>query len=284
MELRSLLKNGLKTGDVLVVGDLDELPSRASVQLVKHCTVPQHLAFDLPTHVGSFAWRLSAQHNVQKCVARTYDAKLKNTDWIGHHKQQGNTILLDAGWHCSWCFRYLSQYAEKLLSYAHNDRPLLGPGEVQRRLCAGITMESLWYEWPPQQEPHSSPLPLHRNATFLFDRAQCLRERWDPRLGLGGQLVERYGRAPASWSWWARWRRSRELQKWVGGVGGEGGGVGGEDGGGVAQRPYMTVVVLCPGLLGLACIVLRFVRPGCWPCFVCVRTTKTTTTTDAAAA
>ena len=116
--------------------------------------------------------------------------------------------------------RYLSQYAEKRLAFAEDDDPLLSPREFQRRLCAGLTMESAWFWFPQQQRrrPAGGQLPRYQNATFLFRSASCVREPWDPRFGgVGKKLAERYGRqrgtpSGRSWLWW--WWRQRELSAW----------------------------------------------------------------------
>lgn len=31
-------------------------------------------------------------------------------------------VLADAGWHCSFCFRYIGEFQMKMLGYSHADR------------------------------------------------------------------------------------------------------------------------------------------------------------------
>lgn len=46
------------------------------------------------------------------------------------------------GWHCTFCFRYLSDFVFKMTSYSHNDRVLhpekqLDKAEIQKKICEG---------------------------------------------------------------------------------------------------------------------------------------------------
>lgn len=126
---------GLADGDAIVVGDVDEIPRRASVQLARHCDgLPWSLTLDMPVFHGSFAY---AAYDVPKRSAaiRIFDGQRRA--WIAHHSKQGDTLLLDAGWHCSWCFRYLDDFWWKMNNYIHRDRGRPSPSELRDRLCRG---------------------------------------------------------------------------------------------------------------------------------------------------
>ena len=58
------------------------------------------------------------------------------------HSKSGERILADSGWHCSFCFRTLTEYAAKMKGYSHSDRiggriNLLDPKRIQDVVCKG---------------------------------------------------------------------------------------------------------------------------------------------------
>jgi beta-1,4-mannosyl-glycoprotein beta-1,4-N-acetylglucosaminyltransferase len=58
------------------------------------------------------------------------------------HSQTSDTALSDAGWHCSFCFRTLAEYAAKMRGYSHADRVggnahLLEEAHIQEVVCRG---------------------------------------------------------------------------------------------------------------------------------------------------
>jgi hypothetical protein len=56
------------------------------------------------------------------------------------HSRVGDTLLEDSGWHCSFCFRYIEDFVNKMEAYSHADRAkkeYKNPQEIQRRICTG---------------------------------------------------------------------------------------------------------------------------------------------------
>lgn len=58
------------------------------------------------------------------------------------HSKAVDTMLADAGWHCSFCFRTIPEYALKMKGYSHADRiagriNLLDPKRIQQTICTG---------------------------------------------------------------------------------------------------------------------------------------------------
>ena len=97
----ALLDNGLTDGNVFVIGDLDEIPHRAVMQLLRGCKgAPTHLALEMRRHLYGFG-TIEPGSKSSHAVARTYSSRVE-TDWAAHHQILGNTVLADAGWHCSW--------------------------------------------------------------------------------------------------------------------------------------------------------------------------------------
>lgn len=149
-DMRNSLTNfikslGLSKGDLVIASDVDEIPSEKAISLVKNCQgyprelhllVDEYLySFEFPT--GTTNWR---PHVTQ------YDPET----FQYHHIILKDTKLLlaDAGWHCSFCFRYLSEFKFKMTSYSHavSDNEYLDPDKIQGRICDGTDI----FEMPPE--------------------------------------------------------------------------------------------------------------------------------------
>lgn len=121
------------------MSDVDEMPSAATVSLLTACQAPFpiHLSlqeyvysFEFPT--GSLSWRASAH-------------AWKSGTTFYQHGKSSDRILLDAGWHCSWCFKSISDFQFKMQSYSHSDRlfgnrhwrKLLDPKVIAKKICDG---------------------------------------------------------------------------------------------------------------------------------------------------
>jgi beta-1,4-mannosyl-glycoprotein beta-1,4-N-acetylglucosaminyltransferase len=110
MYMDSLLHdNGVTPGDIVLMSDVDEIPSAHTVRLLKECggwPSPLHLnmrnyrySFEFPL-VDSGYWR-------PKAVKWDLDVRY-------NHVKASEDMLADAGWHCSWCFRYVEDIQFKM--------------------------------------------------------------------------------------------------------------------------------------------------------------------------
>lgn len=145
----AVVSHGLQKGDVIIVGDLDEIPRREVVQLYRECEgQPALLNLKMDYYLYSFEFK--QRESTDKTAIRMYDPSATEVDWLSHHKRQGSTVLVDAGWHCSWCFRTLDEYVFKMYSFAHADRrddpTYEDKSEIQRRICRGDNLFDLWPE------------------------------------------------------------------------------------------------------------------------------------------
>ncbi|CAH1414925.1 unnamed protein product [Lactuca virosa] len=104
-----LKKAGIQDDDLLIMSDVDEIPSRHTINLLR-------------------CWRASV-HRYQS--GKTTYA----------HYRQSDIMLADAGWHCSFCFRHISEFIFKMKAYSHVDRvrfnKFLNPTRVQKVICKG---------------------------------------------------------------------------------------------------------------------------------------------------
>ncbi|XP_047310784.1 uncharacterized protein LOC124914312 [Impatiens glandulifera] len=137
LALEQLLKiAGIEDDDLLIMSDVDEIPSGHTVDLLRWCDeIPQIVHLHLRNHLYSFefpwyhrSWRASA-HRYQK--GRTRYAHFRQSDYL----------LADSGWHCSFCFPKISDFIFKMKAYSHNDRVkapyFLDPERIQNIICKG---------------------------------------------------------------------------------------------------------------------------------------------------
>ncbi|KAF2308453.1 hypothetical protein GH714_009739 [Hevea brasiliensis] len=108
---------GIEDDDLLIMSDVDEIPSAHTINLLRWCDdIPPILHLQLRNYLYSFeyyvdnkSWRASV-HNYR--TGKTRYA----------HYRQADVLLSDSGWHCSFCFRYISDFIFKMKAYSHYDR------------------------------------------------------------------------------------------------------------------------------------------------------------------
>ncbi|XP_052188068.1 uncharacterized protein LOC127798501 [Diospyros lotus] len=140
LALDHLLKlAGITDDDLLIMSDVDEIPSRHTINLLRWCDdIPPILHLRLKNYLYSFeflvdnnSWRASV-HQYQSGKTRYA------------HYRQSNVILADSGWHCSFCFRHINEFIFKMKAYSHFDRVrfsrYLNPKRVQKVICKGADL------------------------------------------------------------------------------------------------------------------------------------------------
>lgn len=130
---------GITQGDLLIMADVDEIPTAHTINLLRWCNgIPDVMHLQMSTYLYSFeflmdkdTWRPSV--HVYAPGKTEYD-----------HGRQTDLILADAGWHCSFCFRRIEDIAFKMLAYSHADRvkshAFLEPQRVQTIVCEGTDL------------------------------------------------------------------------------------------------------------------------------------------------
>ncbi|KAH7577291.1 hypothetical protein JRO89_XS01G0232300 [Xanthoceras sorbifolium] len=138
--LDQLLKiAGIEDDDLLIMSDVDEIPSAHTIDLLRWCDdIPPILHLQLRNYLYSFeyyvdnkSWRASV-HQYKK--GKTRYAHFRQTD----------LLLSDAGWHCSFCFRHINEFIFKMKAYSHYDRVrfahYLNPSRIQDVICKGTDL------------------------------------------------------------------------------------------------------------------------------------------------
>ncbi|XP_060214020.1 uncharacterized protein LOC132641150 isoform X1 [Lycium barbarum] len=140
LALDYLLKQaGIQDNDLLIMSDVDEIPSRHTINLLRWCDeVPSVLHLRLKNYLYSFEF-LVDNNSWRASVHRYQSGKTRYA-----HFRQSDVILADAGWHCSFCFRHISEFIFKMKAYSHFDRVrfshFLNPKRVQKVICEGADL------------------------------------------------------------------------------------------------------------------------------------------------
>ncbi|KAF7428162.1 hypothetical protein PC9H_007383 [Pleurotus ostreatus] len=139
--MSSLLKQQIsqfpaQTETLVIMSDVDEIPSRHSISLLKACEFGRAIHLQLRNYLYSFEWYIGPS---------SWRASMHR--WVPgityyRHSQSTEAILADAGWHCSYCFRTIKEYVVKMTGFSHSDRVggdmrLLEPQRIQDTICQG---------------------------------------------------------------------------------------------------------------------------------------------------
>ncbi|GAB4829249.1 hypothetical protein Ancab_018915 [Ancistrocladus abbreviatus] len=130
---------GISDDDLLIMSDVDEIPSRHTINLLRWCdNIPDVLHLQLKNYLYSFEF-LVDNNSWRASVHRYQTGKTRYA-----HYRQTDDLLADAGWHCSFCFRHISEFIFKMKAYSHNDRVrfshYLNPKRIQRVICKGADL------------------------------------------------------------------------------------------------------------------------------------------------
>ncbi|KAG5136529.1 hypothetical protein JHK82_021260 [Glycine max] len=130
---------GITDDDLLIMSDVDEIPSAHTINLLRWCDeVPSILHLQLKNYLYSFEFRVDDK-SWRASIHRYQTGKTRYA-----HYRQSDDILADAGWHCSFCFRRISDFIFKMKAYSHYDRVrfshYLNPERIQKVICKGTDL------------------------------------------------------------------------------------------------------------------------------------------------
>ncbi|CAA0833780.1 beta-1-4-N-acetylglucosaminyltransferase family protein [Striga hermonthica] len=137
---------GIEDDDLLIMSDVDEIPSRHTIDLLRWCEdIPPVLHLELRNYIYSFEFR--KEHVSWRASVHRY---VRGKTRYAHYRQT-DVLLADSGWHCSFCFRYLSDFVFKMKAYSHADRVrfsrFLNPKRIQEKICEGADL----YDMLPEE-------------------------------------------------------------------------------------------------------------------------------------
>lgn len=133
---KALLLAGIEDGDLLITADTDEIPSAHTIRLLQNCDgFPARMHLQLRNYIYSYEFLVDS--NSWRSSVEIFEKKTTSYS----HKRKVDLLLADAGWHCSFCFRYISDFIFKMQAYSHADRvrdpSFLNPKRIQDIICKG---------------------------------------------------------------------------------------------------------------------------------------------------
>ncbi|GLB37397.1 putative glycosyltransferase family 17 [Lyophyllum shimeji] len=166
------------TPALVIMSDIDEIPSKHTIDLLKTCGFGDSIHLQLRNFLYSFEWQLDM-------ASWRASVHLWRPNVYYRHSKSGNRMLADSGWHCSYCFRTIPEYIVKMKGFSHSDRiggnmRLLDPRRIQETICRGkdifgMLPEAYSYKDMLSQmslDPMTSAVGLPR---FLIDNAARFR-------------------------------------------------------------------------------------------------------------
>ncbi|XP_061350733.1 uncharacterized protein LOC133295876 [Gastrolobium bilobum] len=166
---------GISNGDILLMSDTDEIPSPQTLKLLQWCDgIPPIMHLELRNYMYSFEFPVD--YSSWRATAHVYG------HWTPYrHSRQTDAILSDAGWHCSFCFRYISEFVFKMTAYSHADRvkqkSFLSHSRIQDLICKGDNLFNMLPEEYSFKELIKKMGPIPRSASavnlpaFLIENA-----------------------------------------------------------------------------------------------------------------
>lgn len=136
------LQGTIPAGSLILQSDVDEIISRDTLSLLSAC---QDFPSPLHLHIRNYRYGFNfplPDDGYWRPKVVTYHPDADDDTLQYGHGRASDTILADAGWHCSWCFRTLGEMRSKMLGYSHNDRvrgrkDLLDFTKLRERVCKG---------------------------------------------------------------------------------------------------------------------------------------------------
>ncbi|KAF3920733.1 hypothetical protein AA313_de0208569 [Arthrobotrys entomopaga] len=134
----------LEESDLIIISDVDEIPNRNTIELLKSCHgYPQYLHLEMKSYMYSFEFP-APRSQWRGMVGQIGPDGVVEYD----HRRMGDIMLANAGVHCSWCLRTIQDFRFKMLAYSHADRArasksILDPKNIQKAICEGSNVEQI---------------------------------------------------------------------------------------------------------------------------------------------
>ncbi|GAA5989233.1 hypothetical protein JCM10908_001217 [Rhodotorula pacifica] len=129
---------------VMIFSDVDEIPSRRTAELLKACEFEAPMHLGLKSYLYSFEFEEGGETASWRAKAVQWPQRGDGGGEYYNHGKVTERMLANSGWHCSWCFRNISEFKTKAEGYSHVDRlgsrpsALLRPERIQKTICTGL--------------------------------------------------------------------------------------------------------------------------------------------------
>ncbi|XP_044501082.1 uncharacterized protein LOC123222401 isoform X2 [Mangifera indica] len=183
---------GIEDDDLLIMSDVDEIPSAHTINLLRWCDgIPPILHLQLRNYLYSFEYYLDSK----SWRASVHRYRLGKTRYA--HFRQTDLLLSDSGWHCSFCFRQISDFVFKMKAYSHYDRVrfshYLDPKRIQDVICNGLDLFDMLPEEYTFQEIIGKMGPVPRSYSAVNLPAYLLNNAEDYKFLLPGNCKREGG-------------------------------------------------------------------------------------------
>lgn len=170
-----LRRAGIMHGDLVIMSDTDEIPSAFTVNLLRWCDgLPSVLHLELKHYMYSFEFPVD--YSSWRASAHVFGPRTQY-----RHSRQSDVILSDAGWHCSFCFRSLKDFAFKMTAYSHADRvrrrEFLEYRRIQKLICEGEDLFDMLPEEYSFKELIKKMGPIPRSASAIHLPAYLIKNK-----------------------------------------------------------------------------------------------------------
>ena len=105
-------------GDVLLIGDVDEIPRLETLSVLRNCAFPPRVTLRSQMYYYSYQWlhRGDLWHHPQ---ATYFDGPEITVKPESLRMDKADVELYMSGWHCSSCFRTIADLKNKITSFSH---------------------------------------------------------------------------------------------------------------------------------------------------------------------
>ena len=131
------------SGDVIIVGDVDEIVRPSVLTILRNCAFPARLRLHTKIYYYSFQWLSQGRgHGDWDHPDATFYTNYETT--IRPQSLRDDPTgeeIWNAGWHCSFCLPNLADIVKKITSFSHTEmnRPeFVDPRKILRRVRMGL--------------------------------------------------------------------------------------------------------------------------------------------------
>lgn len=140
-------KQAANLGDIIIVGDVDELVRPEVLIAMRNCQITKHVRLWTAFYYYSFQWLNDGGKEWDHPDATFFNG-LKDTVMPQNLRDDGpDSDVHRAGWHCSYCFPELQMMVNKLKSFSHqeyNTPEYNTPSKILHRVQNGIDLFDRW--------------------------------------------------------------------------------------------------------------------------------------------
>ncbi|KAL4581573.1 hypothetical protein LXL04_006096 [Taraxacum kok-saghyz] len=183
---------GIEDDDLLIMSDVDEIPSAHTINLLRSCDGPPEI---MHLHLKNFLY--SFEFNIDHKSWRASVHKYQKSKTRYAHYRQTDYLFADSGWHCSFCFRKINDFVFKMKAYSHSDRVrfmrYLDPKRIQKVICNGDDLYDMLPEEYSFREIIGKMGPIPSTYSGVYLPEYLLENAEEFRYLLPGNCVREVG-------------------------------------------------------------------------------------------